>query len=397
MSARSSGSEGKSSAAGASDGDRVVEPQFPSPRGEEGDEEGSSSSEEEGLASPPPNKRSKRQKSLDRLDCLERQVSYISGYMSQIPQYFSSLTQSNKLHANSNEPGPSCDGHSRNTFLTNPIKEPEKLQLGCFNIEVDEKVVIPKADDERLKELKRLQQFDSPAWKGIRYKSTLRTSSATPGFVQLKVNEELCHLNKTKDYLASAEGVLAGLSNIGLEQKHLLKTGLQDLVNWAAANPQDLTPSSLFEKVSILFGPSSEIQKRFDRLMQIICGRRSECIEIRRGRILKEISSQNLRTALMDIPPSSEYLFSREALQPLVQSLGGTQTWLNAPDYLRNKNNTRDRDRQSHTYKKGAAFPTKIKPDKRNKPVFRKNNSFRHKFNRDREGKSGTGRGLEQK
>ncbi|KAI5644926.1 reverse transcriptase (RNA-dependent DNA polymerase) domain-containing protein [Phthorimaea operculella] len=274
--------------ADASDGDRHSEPAARPDYISIDDSSTDPSSEEEGQASPPPNKRSRRSKpsSDPRIDILMRNVSFISGYMTQLPHYITQYTQHTSQHTteHARQPRPNLEGStsraverpSATNFLVNPCQNNinGQLQLGGLNVEINDKAVIPKANPERLEELKRLQQFDSPAWKGIRYKSTLRTCTATPGFLPLKVNEELCHFNKTKDYLESAEGVLAGLSNTVLEQKQLLQQSLQGLVNWAAANPQDLTPNTLFEKVSALFGPNSNMQKCADNTMQIICGRR---------------------------------------------------------------------------------------------------------------------------
>lgn len=323
-----------------------------------------SSSEDESLISPPQKERSKRHTCVPdpRIDNLVRQVSYISGYMTQLPQYLANITGSTE---------PISSGMSTCQNNTN-------IKFGDINVNFNEKIIVNKANKERLQELTRLQQFDSPAWKGIRYKTTLRSSLAAPGFTQLKINEELCHLNRTKDYLASAEEVLAGLSNISLEQSHLLKVKLQELVDWATINPQELNASSLFEKITALFGPDSSIQRCFDTTMQILCGRRSECIEIRRNRILKEIKNENLKAALVGIPPSSEYLFSREGLQPLIQSLGGSQIWLNTPDYL--KSNTKEHRYPINSYRRNTTLPTRrIKQERKSRAEYRKNNSFRNR------------------
>ncbi|CAB3220820.1 unnamed protein product [Arctia plantaginis] len=110
------------------------------------------------------------------------------------------------------------------------------------------------------------------------------------------------------------------------------------------------------------FGPGSPSYKKSETAMQIVCGKRAECIEVRRDRILKEIENPNLRLTLQNIPPSQEYLFSREALQPVIASLGGSQMWLNTPSYVREKKSyniaqsqyrkphkTHSRDYKTHT------------------------------------------------
>lgn len=376
--------------AAASDGERPIRQRSKRSLSSSASSESSSSSseDEEGASSLPPNKRLKCSKSgkFDpRVDSIMQQVNYISGYLSQLPHYIDAkLTKNN--------PSTSQDDHSSSQFLVNPCKSTptDKFKLGDLIVEYDDKKVIPAANSERLKELHKLQHFDSQAWKGIRYKSTLQSYAATPGFVSLKVNEELCHFNKTQDYLASAENMLAGLTNAELEYRDLLKQSMQDLVNWAAANPTELNASSLFDKVSSLFGPSSTIHKCSEKKMQLICGRRSECIEIRRERILKEINNANLIASLRNVPPSAEYLFSREGLTPLIQSLGGSQSWLNTPNYLKaGKVSTQDRVQYKKSEKKHHRSSTKTyKTDKRNKFTNKKQSNFRRSNRKSNENTS---------
>ncbi|KAL0851856.1 hypothetical protein ABMA28_000152 [Loxostege sticticalis] len=354
------------------------------------DSSSSSSEDEEGFASPPPNKRRKLRQAEDpRISSLVSQVNCISNYLTKLPVYLSSMGN-NPTAAPSNtytagQPSGSVP------FLTNPCSSTD-LRIGDLHTDYDDKRVVPLASEERLVELNKLQHFDRQSWKGIRYKATLRGYAATPGFVGLKVNDELCHFNKTKDYLASSENMLAGLTNANLEQRELLKQALQDLVNWAAANPRDLNPSSLFEKVSVLLGPDTALHRCTEKIMQIICGRRSECIEIRRERIIKEVNNVNLRSTLRNIPPSAEHLFSREALQPVIQSLGGSQAWLNTPTYLKEKTqnqNLRERVSQTNRQDKRTGIINKNnRIDRKPKTTIKKRNNFRRYNNTQGENSS---------
>lgn len=318
--------------------------------GSNGHRESSSSSEDdEGSSSLPPNKRrrcDKRFLPMDpRVDSLVNQVNFISGYLTQLPQYITAFSQNNQCSppaSNSRVDQPSTSAAAQ--YLVNPCSAgTSTFKLGELQTDCDDRKVVPPAKEERLREVMKLQHFNSQAWKGLRYKSILQGFCATPGFVSLKVNEEFTHFKATKDFLASAENMLAGLTNAELEHEELLRGGLQELINWAARNPTELNPTSLLEKATSLLGPGSPIHKCSEKKMQIICGRRGECIEIRRERILKEVNNINLKTSLREIPPSAEYLFSRDALQPLIQSLGGFQTWLNRPSYIKEKGQSRDR------------------------------------------------------
>ncbi|XP_044588960.1 uncharacterized protein LOC123268145 [Cotesia glomerata] len=105
------------------------------------------------------------------------------------------------------------------------------LNLGQCKTEVDAKKLVQQADPESLKTLCDLQRFGLPDWKEIRYSNTLKEFLASPGFSELKVNEELCYLDRAKDPVLSTERVLAGLSNAVLTQSSILQSTLQDVTD----------------------------------------------------------------------------------------------------------------------------------------------------------------------
>lgn len=233
-------------------------------------------------------------------------------------------------------------------FLTMPAPiETRTLEFGEVETSVDEKRVLPLASDARLKIINNLQRFGSNAWKEVRYASALKSFLAFPGFTDLKVNEELCYLEKGKDFIAPTERALAGLSNAILEHRELLRNTLQSIVDWTSTNPKDLNSQSIFEKLNLSFGMNSQIMKNYEQILQIICGKRSECIEARRERLITELPNKNLKSALRKLPPSSEYLFARENLSSLMQSLGGPQVWLNTPSYITAKRSSSHRSDQN--------------------------------------------------
>ena len=229
-------------------------------------------------------------------------------------------------------------------FLTRPAESKKILDFGELKTDIDEKKAVLPALKERLDILNILQRFGSSEWKEVRYSNTLRNFTAFPGFTDLRVNEELCYLDRKKDPILATERVLAGLSNAILEQKDVLKISLQEIVDWAFSNPRDFNPNTLFDKLSSAFGSGSQMLKNFDQIMQVICGKRAECIENRRERLLSELQNKNVQAALRRIPPSSEYLFSKEKLAPLIQSLGGSQNWLNTPSYMTTKRPLQKKD-----------------------------------------------------
>lgn len=289
----------------------------------------SSSSEEETTS--PPNKRPRRahgepysQFAYDpRVDALLSQVGYLTSFVMQA---------SGNSYGCSTSKQPDSE---REEFVVPPKQKPKTVDLGEVNTEIKSSDLLVQADPGRLTALNKLHQFNSPAWQAVRYKKSLKSVLATPGFTELKINGELMHFKKGKDYLASTEQVMAGLTNAVLMQREILKESLQQLVDWSSEN--EVNAITLCEKVTSLFGSGSASHKNSELTLQILAGKRIECVEIRRNYILSEITNVNLKESLKAIPPSNEYLFSREALAPLIQSLGGTQMWLNTPTYLKEK------------------------------------------------------------
>ena len=102
-------------------------------------------------------------------------------------------------------------GEPGQEFLTMPTEGAKTLELGQCKVDIDEKKILQPACAERLTDLINLQKFNSPDWKQVRYSNALKSLLASPGFCELKVNEELCYLNKGRDPLLLTERVLAGL------------------------------------------------------------------------------------------------------------------------------------------------------------------------------------------
>lgn len=228
---------------------------------------------------------------------------------------------------NSNEPSKS---DSQESFLQRPaaiIENNLQLNIGKVNTLLKDPKV-PSSDPSRVKRLEELQKFNNSNWKEVRYSEVLKTHSAHPGFIELGINDELRQFIKGKDYMAPTERSLAAISNALLSQHEHLKQQLQEFVNWAATPNTELTATSVYEKISELFNVKSKFHKTSEDIMQIVCGKRAECIESRRERILAEIPNKHLRDGLRKIPPSSEFLFDNSALQSYIQSTGGMDKWI---------------------------------------------------------------------
>lgn len=312
----------------------------------------------------PPRKKSKRdaQVTVDpRIDALYEQVSFLTNLI---------MHQQCASSSNTNVTAKTTDvimqpEKNNDDFLTNPCTiTPKSLDLGICKTDFDEKKVLKPADEQRLNQLIKLQHFNSSTWQHIRYKKALADMLAFPGFCNLKINDEICCLNKGKDFLASAEEIMAAITNALLYQRQLLQSGLQEIVNWSHNNPKELTSNNLFNKISEMFGNSSPSYKLSEQTLQIVCGKRAECIETRRKRLISEISDKRIQAALVNIPPSEEFLFEKTQLMSLVQSLGGPHYWLAPPQISKN------RDQVKRKYHESIPSTSKSRPQGQEKNYF---------------------------
>ncbi|XP_074112632.1 uncharacterized protein LOC141536193 [Cotesia typhae] len=197
------------------------------------------------------------------------------------------------------------------------VEEPplsDTLNLGKYKTEVNAKKKVVQADPTKLQTLSGLQRFEMDDWKDIRYGDTLKEFSASPGFTELKVNEELCYLDKGKDYQQSTERVLAGLANAVLTQNEVLQATLQGIIEWAKQYPEGIGSQDLINMFNLNFREKSETFRNSEKMLKIICGKRASCIEARRDRIINEAPNKQVQGALKRIPPSSQHLFEKPAL-----------------------------------------------------------------------------------
>lgn len=339
-----------------------------------GEDSGEADSESEGESSRPPNKRARTNSGVGnydpRVDALINHVSHLTNYLQSCAP----------MNLPSTSAGPSAlSASSSMDFLVKP--NCSELDLGEIHTLTDNTKVIKNAPQNRVEALLKLQHFNTEGWKEVKYSKVLQSFLAKPGFVELKINDELCHLNKGKDYLATTERAMAGLTNGLLEHKDIIRNNLQEIVNWANNSPTELTPNNLFDKIMTLFGPASQNYKIMEQMLQVVCGKRAECIEVRRERIISEVSNKNLQNTLRRLPPSVEHLFDHNTLMPVIQSLGGTNNWLNMPSYLKeNKSVAKKRPLEFTSSSSAQSSQTN-----RAAPTFRtnKNKNFPKKFKKD--------------
>lgn len=211
-----------------------------------------------------------------------------------------------------------------------------KLKLSELKTTVKDPVY-GHANDNYLKKLKYLQRFNSSDWFAIRFSEIQKKYLATPGFIELSVNDSLKRFEtamlreEPRTYLL--ERSFAGLTNAILSQKDELQKALQSLVDWAVESRQKLNPDSIFNKIESLFSNTSPYNIITDDILQIVCGRRADFISMRRDSLLRQIPEEFHREVLIKIPPSMEMLFDDESLQNYVQKIGGADKLISQPRF----------------------------------------------------------------
>jgi hypothetical protein len=253
--------------------------------------------------------------------------------------------------------------------------EPRLLSLRAVDTSLKDPRT-PRAIPEHLKRVEALQRFSDPSWKDVRYADALKLHCASPGFVDLDINDELRQFVKGKDYTASSEKVIAAICNGLITQQKLLNDTLQQFINWTVSNDTVLSANNIFDKITDLFKSTSKFHKINEEIMQMVCGKRAEYIETRRERILSEIANKNLREGLRKIPPSSKYLFDEPQLRAYVQNTGGIDKWVRPWFPSDRDSNSCKQKNAAKVHKSGPSRDFRSQPfrsnegDRRNKVPF---------------------------
>lgn len=298
-----------------------------------------SSSEEQGLSGGAevgqrPAKRRRRVSSL-KFELLSQQVTFLTNLITQ-SQVNNVPVRNESESLPISTPVPDNPVSAEGLALQPPPgANTEKTQLNISDYStVVKDPLYPKSNERHLKKLEELQHFNLDDWHSIRFSEAQKKYLCTPGFTELKVNEELGRFEPStnEDYrLYLLERSFAAMSNAMLIQKDELRNALQNLINWSGDKETKLSPTSLFEKVEQIFNKDSEFMKVSDDLLQITCGRRADFIRLRRDLILKQIPDQYNSAGVEKIPPSSEHLFNSELLSKYLHKIGGAEKLSSGP------------------------------------------------------------------
>lgn len=259
------------------------------------------------------------------------------------------------------------------------VTEASKCQLNLSELKTTVKdPIYAQANENYLKKLLNLQRFNRDDWYAIRFADVQKKYLATPGFVELSVNDSFkryeAAMLREDPHSYLIERSFAALTNAILCQKVELHKTLQTLVDWAGENNQTLTPVSVFNKIESLFSKDSAHSKVSDDLLQLVCGRRADFINIRRNTLLRQIPEEYHRDVLFKIPPSAETLFNDESVQNYLQKIGGAEKLIALPRSVpkfQSKDNFYRNQKPSTSTHPDNMFFRRDTPSKRGKQALR--------------------------
>ncbi|CAH0724247.1 unnamed protein product, partial [Brenthis ino] len=124
--------------------------------------------------------------------------------------------------------------------------------------------------------------------------------------------------------------VLSAITHGIIMQSDALKSGVFDLLQWVQ-DTDNFVKDDLVKKIKDIF--SGEFQKISLDCLQLLCGRRADIIEQRREAFLNLVKDKFLKTTLKKIPPSCDFLFSKEQFSDFLNNNGGINKIFSRPSF----------------------------------------------------------------
>lgn len=203
------------------------------------------------------------------------------------------------------------------------ITDPTKLEID-FSFDLQTKLKepsVPKTPDNFVKMLADVQRFGNPAWSEVRYADTQKLYNHAPGFLELETNGEVRPYD-TLPHLAKADKAYAAMTFCALKLNECLQENVRNLLTWAKSDSSNL--SQLNSKIEELF-LKGDYHKISTDLIQLVCGHRSEIVEVKRDAILKHVKDPVVKMSLNKIPPSNTHIFEEEAFSAALEKSGGVR------------------------------------------------------------------------
>lgn len=186
-----------------------------------------------------------------------------------------------------------------------------------------------KTSAEHLKLLNSLQHFKSEDWNNVRYSEIQKSYVSRPGFIELEVNDEIKQFDRINS-LPGADRSFAAITHALIMQSDALKAGVSQLLQ-LIDNTDSIDKETLLSKIKEAF--SGDFQKISLDCLQLLCGRRADVIEQRRESFLNLVKDKFMKSSLKKIPPSSDFLFSKDEFTEFLKNNGGINKIFSRPSF----------------------------------------------------------------
>lgn len=263
-------------------------------------------------------KKSKRSRHT-KLRQLTKEISELRNFITQPPNY--NNMDADRISVYSGVSGELYKDVADNEHL------PEELHtsgVSQFTFDIETKLKepsVPKTPENFIRMLNEIQRLGSASWSDVRYADTQKLYNHAPGFVDLECNFEVKPYDVTTQS-AKADKAYAAITFCILKQKEALQNSIRNLLTWANSDSSNLENLSI--KIEDLF-VNGEISRISSDLLQLVCGHRSESIEVRRDAVIKHVKDPAVKMSLNKIPPSVTHIFEADAFSAALEKAGGVR------------------------------------------------------------------------
>lgn len=206
-----------------------------------------------------------------------------------------------------------------------PSLEPDKnFETNAFSFDFlpatkEQEPAIPEPVPEIKRQGIECQRFGKQSWDKIRYNEVQKKLQASPVFSQLQINSGL-PINKGAytDILAKIDSSFGTICHSLLKQRAIFQKSMRDFMSKHPQTAEDLK--------AMFGGTQAEFRVLSDDLLQYVCGKRAEIIELRRRNHM--VKDQTIIPLLQKIPPSDTHLFEEEKLETVRRDHGFRKPFL---------------------------------------------------------------------
>jgi hypothetical protein len=285
-------------------------------------------------------RKKKSKKRNSKLKQLSKEISELRNLFSQVPSYNEVNTDRVSICS-----GVSGDLYENIDCSNQYVTDVHSMPDSKFTFDIETKLKepsVPKTPEQFVKMLADAQHFGTAAWTEVRYAETQKLYNHTPGFVDLESNDEIRRYDSLT-HLAKADKAYAAITFCVLKQKESLQESIRELLTWAKTEPNN-NCNLLNKKIEDLF-LNGEFHKISNDLLQLVCGHRSEIIEVRRDAIIKNVKDPVVKMSLKKIPPSITHIFESVAFSSTLEKAGGVRKtfWPLRSEALHKSVNTKTR------------------------------------------------------